>query len=91
MKNILVNLILLFFDFFKIEVPVIIEHEGMSGVIQPNQILFLLRDYYVGGSYEFLLNNSDERLKTLKDNRYITFQVKELKDNPKLFSIVTFY
>ena len=79
-----------FFDFFKIEAPVIIEHEGMSGVIQPNQILFLLRDYYVGGSYEFLLNNSDERLKTLKDNRYITFQVKELKDNPKLFSIVTF-
>ncbi len=44
--------------FSKSEAPVIIEHEGMSGVIQPNQILFLLRDYYVGGSYEFLLNNS---------------------------------
>lgn len=79
-----------FYEFFKETAEGIMEEEGVRELSNPRTILFLLKDYYKEGINEFLLNNSDERLKDLKNNRYITFQVKELKDNPKLFSIVTF-
>lgn len=79
-----------FYEYFDSNVEEVLQREGIAELINPKLILFLLKDYYKGGTYEFLLNNSDERLKNLKNNRYITFQVKELKENIKLFSIVTF-
>ncbi|MFV0531865.1 MAG: TraG family conjugative transposon ATPase [Flavobacteriales bacterium] len=79
-----------FYEFFKENVHSIIAQEGLKGLINPNQYIFILKDYYKGGVYDFLLNNRDEQLQNLKHNRYITFQIKELKDNPTLFSIVTF-
>ena len=79
-----------FFDYFKEFAPGYAKDNGIEKSVKLNEITFLLRDYYKGGVYEYLLNNRDERLADLLYQRYITFQIKELKDDPKLFTNTTF-
>ncbi|NJB38093.1 hypothetical protein [Croceivirga sp. JEA036] len=79
-----------FFDFFKAYAPSYVKDNGIERSIKLNEIIFLLREYYKGGVYDYLLNNRDERLAELMHQRYITFQIKELKDDPKLFTNTTF-
>ncbi|WP_454058922.1 VirB4 family type IV secretion system protein [Elizabethkingia ursingii] len=68
----------------------IVNENGIKELVNINTIKFLLKPFYKGGTYDFLLNSTDERLKTLNSNRYVTFQIKELKDDSFLFSIITF-
>lgn len=49
--------------------------------------LFVLRDFYKGGRYATTLNESADN--TLFDESFIVFEIDNLKDNPKLFPIVT--
>ncbi|WP_407532350.1 TraG family conjugative transposon ATPase [Elizabethkingia miricola] len=49
--------------------------------------LFVLKDFYRGGRYETTLNESADN--TLFDEPFIVFEVDNVKDNPKLFPIVT--
>ncbi|MDV3704690.1 conjugal transfer protein TraG [Elizabethkingia anophelis] len=49
--------------------------------------LFVLRDFYKGGRYETTLNESADN--TLFDEPFIVFEIDNVKDNPKLFPIVT--
>lgn len=79
-----------FYDFFREFAPAYAKDNGIEKSIKLSEILFLLREYYKGGVYDYLLNNRDERLKDLLHQRYITFQIKELKDDPKLFTNTTF-
>lgn len=79
-----------FYDFFRDFAPAYAKDNGIEKSIKLAEILFLLREYYKGGIYDYLLNNRDERLKDLLHQRYITFQIKELKDDPKLFTNTTF-
>jgi len=79
-----------FYDFFREFAPAYAKDNGIEKSIRLSEILFLLREYYKGGVYDYLLNNRDERLKDLMHQRYITFQIKELKDDPKLFTNTTF-
>lgn len=79
-----------FYDFFEKNAKNVLLEFKIEELVNPHELLFVMRDYYKGGVYEFLLNNTDEKLKDLKNNRYITFQIKELKANPDLFGIVTF-
>lgn len=78
-----------FYEFFKSTAKVIVDELGIQDLINVNKYTFLLEKFYKGGIYDYLLNNSDEKLKDIRNNRYITFQIKELKDDPALFSIVT--
>lgn len=79
-----------FFDFFKEFAPEYARDNGIEKSVKLHEIAFLLRDYYKGGVYDYLLNNRDQRLADLMHQRYITFQIKELKDDPKLFTNTTF-
>ncbi|MBL7879269.1 MAG: TraG family conjugative transposon ATPase, partial [Chryseobacterium gambrini] len=49
--------------------------------------LFVLRDFYKGGRYGTTLNESADN--TLFDEPFIVFEIDNVKDNPKLFPIVT--
>lgn len=47
----------------------------------------MLRDFYKGGRYGTTLNESADN--TLFDESFIVFEIDNVKDNPKLFPIVT--
>jgi len=79
-----------FYGFFKEFAPAYANDNGIEKSVKLHEVAFLLRDYYKGGVYDYLLNNRDERLADLLHQRYITFQIKELKDDPKLFTNTTF-
>ncbi|CAA7197001.1 TraG family conjugative transposon ATPase [Chryseobacterium potabilaquae] len=49
--------------------------------------LFVLKDFYKGGRYGTTLNESANN--TLFDESFIVFEIDNVKDNPKLFPIVT--
>lgn len=49
--------------------------------------LFVLRDFYKGGRYGTTLNESADN--TLFEESFIVFEIDNVKDNPKLFPIVT--
>lgn len=49
--------------------------------------LFVLRDFYKGGRYGTTLNESADN--TLFNEPFIVFEIDNVKDNPKLFPIVT--
>ena len=49
--------------------------------------MFVLRDFYKGGRYGTTLNESADN--TLFDESFIVFEIDNVKDNPKLFPIVT--
>lgn len=79
-----------FYEFFITKGKKIIIDNDLSDSISFAEIRFLLKSFYKGGIYDFLLNSFDPKLKTLHKNRYITFQLKEIKEDAQLFSIVTF-
>ena len=49
--------------------------------------LFVLKDFYKGGRYGTTLNNKADE--SLFDEPFIVFEIDNVKDNPKLFPIVT--
>lgn len=49
--------------------------------------LFVLKDFYKGGRYGTTLNNKGDE--SLFDEPFIVFEIDNVKDNPKLFPIVT--
>lgn len=49
--------------------------------------LFVLKDFYKGGRYGTTLNESADN--TLFNESFIVFEIDNVKDNPKLFPIVT--
>ncbi|MDB5004428.1 MAG: conjugal transfer protein TraG [Mucilaginibacter sp.] len=52
-----------------------------------DNLLFVLRPYYKGGEYDYLLN-AKENLNLL-DRRFIVFELDNIKDHPILFSVTT--
>ncbi|WP_312400218.1 TraG family conjugative transposon ATPase, partial [Chryseobacterium sp.] len=49
--------------------------------------LFVLKDFYKGGRYGTTLNNEGDN--SLFEESFIVFEIDNVKDNPKLFPIVT--
>lgn len=52
-----------------------------------NNFLYVLRPYYKGGEYDFLLN-ATENLEML-NQPFIVYELDNIKDNPILFSVTT--
>ncbi len=52
-----------------------------------DNLLFVLRPYYKGGEYDYLLN-ATENLDLLR-RRFIVFELDNIKDHPILFPVVT--
>ncbi len=77
-----------FYDFLKVDFISILEGDKVKEKdFDVNNFLYVLRPYYEGGEFDYLLN-ATENLDLLKE-RFIVFELDNIKDHPILFSVVT--
>jgi conjugation system TraG family ATPase len=77
-----------FYAFMADEYVLVLRAQGVSSkVFDVENFLYVLRPYYRGGEYDFLLN-ARENLDLLSA-RFIVFELDNIKDHPILFPIVT--
>jgi conjugation system TraG family ATPase len=68
-------------------VSVLKEHKVKDKDFDINNFLYVLRPYYKGGEFDYLLNAT--RNLDLLQQRFIVFELDNIKDHPILFPVVT--
>lgn len=77
-----------FYEFLKEEfVPLLKLDKVKNKDFDISNFLYVLRPYYKGGEFDYLLN-ADENLDLL-EQRFIVFELDNIKDHPILFPVVT--
>jgi conjugation system TraG family ATPase len=77
-----------FYEFLKDDFVKILESDKVKEKdFDINNFLYVLRPYYKGGEFDYLLN-ATENLNLLKE-RFIVFELDNIKDHPILFPVVT--
>lgn len=79
-----------FYEFCKKFLPVYLNnrhHKITEGEFNLRTFLFVLKDFYKGGRYGTTLNQNADN--SLFYEPFIVFEIDNVKDNPKLFPIVT--
>lgn len=77
-----------FYDFLKTQYVPVLSHERVKEKdFDVDNFLYVLRPYYQGGEFDYLLNAS-ENLDLLHE-RFIVFELDTIKDHPILFPVVT--
>lgn len=77
-----------FYEFLKDDFVTILESDKVKEKdFDVNNFLYVLRPYYKGGEFDYLLN-ATENLELLKE-RFIVFELDNIKDHPILFPVVT--
>ncbi|STD07751.1 conjugal transfer ATPase TrbE [Chryseobacterium carnipullorum] len=79
-----------FYDYCDQFLPIYLnnkKHHIIEKEFNLRTFLFVLKDFYKGGRYGTTLNESADN--TLFDEPFIVFEIDNVKDNPKLFPIVT--
>ncbi|TDO96056.1 TraG family conjugative transposon ATPase [Flavobacterium sp. 245] len=77
-----------FYEFLKDDFVKILEGDKVKEKdFDVNNFLYVLRPYYDGGEFDYLLN-ATENLELLKE-RFIVFELDNIKDHPILFPVVT--
>lgn len=77
-----------FYDFLRDEfVAILVNDKVKEKDFDVNNFLYVLRPYYNGGEFDYLLN-ATENLELLKE-RFIVFELDNIKDHPILFPVVT--
>ncbi|MFC5683584.1 TraG family conjugative transposon ATPase [Flavobacterium sp. MAHUQ-51] len=77
-----------FYDFLKEDFVKVLEGDKVKDKdFDVNNFMYVLRPYYKGGEFDYLLN-ATENLKLLKE-RFIVFELDNIKDHPILFPVVT--
>jgi conjugation system TraG family ATPase len=77
-----------FYDFLRDEfVGILKEDRVKEKDFDVENFLYVLRPYYKGGEFDYLLN-ATENLELLKE-RFIVFELDNIKDHPILFPVVT--
>ncbi len=77
-----------FYDFLQDEFVKVLEGDRVKEKdFDVNNFLYVLRPYYKGGEFDYLLN-ATENLDLLKE-RFIVFELDNIKDHPILFPVVT--
>lgn len=77
-----------FYEFLKDDFVKILEGDKVKEKdFDVNNFLYVLRPYYKGGEFDYLLN-ATENLELLKE-RFIVFELDNIKDHPILFPVVT--
>lgn len=77
-----------FYEFLKDDFVSILESDKVKEKdFDVNNFLYVLRPYYKGGEFDYLLN-ATENLELLKE-RFIVFELDNIKDHPILFPVVT--
>ena len=77
-----------FYEFLKEDFISILQNDKVKEKdFDVNNFLYVLRPYYKGGEFDYLLN-ARENLELLKE-RFIVFELDNIKDHPILFPVVT--
>lgn len=77
-----------FYDFLQDSYKKTLRDEGVKEKdFDVDNFLYVLRPYYRGGEFDYLLN-ATENLNLLQE-RFIVFELDEIKDHPILFPVVT--
>lgn len=79
-----------FYDFCAKFLPIYLNnknHKIKESEFNLRTFLFVLKDFYKGGRYATTLNESADN--SLFEESFIVFEIDNVKDNPKLFPIVT--
>lgn len=77
-----------FYDFLKDDFVKVLQGDNVKEKdFDVNNFLYVLRPYYKGGEFDYLLN-ATENLELLKE-RFIVFELDNIKDHPILFPVVT--
>ncbi|MBX2956159.1 MAG: TraG family conjugative transposon ATPase [Cyclobacteriaceae bacterium] len=77
-----------FYDFLRDEFVTILKEDRVKEKdFDVENFLYVLRPYYKGGEFDYLLN-ATENLELLKE-RFIVFELDNIKDHPILFPVVT--
>lgn len=77
-----------FYEFLKnVYVDVLTKENVKEKDFDVNNFLYVLRPYYNGGEFDYLLN-ATENLNLLQE-RFIVFELDNIKDHPILFPVVT--
>lgn len=77
-----------FYEFLRDEyVEVLLKEKVKEKDFDVDNFLYVLRPYYKGGEFDYLLN-ATENLDLLKE-RFIVFELDNIKDHPILFPVVT--
>ncbi|WP_119789603.1 TraG family conjugative transposon ATPase [Flavobacterium anhuiense] len=77
-----------FYEFLKEEFVAVLHGDKVKDKdFDVNNFLYVLRPYYSGGEFDYLLN-ATENLNLLKE-RFIVFELDNIKDHPILFPVVT--
>jgi len=77
-----------FYDFLKDEFVAILKGDNVKDKdFDVSNFLYVLRPYYRGGEFDYLLN-ATENLDLLQQ-RFIVFELDNIKDHPILFPVVT--
>lgn len=77
-----------FYEFLKVDyVPILKLDHVKEKDFDINNFLYVLRPYYQGGEFDYLLN-ATENLDLLQE-RFIVFELDNIKDHPILFPVVT--
>nr|WP_315200678.1 TraG family conjugative transposon ATPase [uncultured Flavobacterium sp.] len=77
-----------FYEFLKDDfVPILESDKVKEKDFDVNNFLYVLRPYYKRGEFDYLLN-ATENLELLKE-RFIVFELDNIKDHPILFPVVT--
>ncbi len=77
-----------FYEFLKDEFVVVLKGDNVKDKdFDVSNFLYVLRPYYKGGEFDYLLN-AKENLDLLQQ-RFIVFELDNIKDHPILFPVVT--
>ncbi len=77
-----------FYEFLQKEFVAILENDKVKEKdFDVTNFLYVLRPYYKGGEFDYLLNASENL--DLLQKRFIVFELDNIKDHPILFPVVT--
>jgi conjugation system TraG family ATPase len=77
-----------FYDFLQEDFVEVLKNDRVKDKdFDVSNFLYVLRPYYKGGEFDYLLN-ATENLELLKE-RFIVFELDNIKDHPILFPVVT--
>lgn len=77
-----------FYEFLQTEFVAVLQTDKVKEKdFDVNNFLYVLRPYYKGGEFDYLLN-ATENLNLLKE-QFIVFELDNIKDHPILFPVVT--
>ncbi len=77
-----------FYEFLKNDfVPILISDQVKEKDFDVSNFLYVLRPYYKGGEFDYLLNATKNL--DLLHQRFIVFELDNIKDHPILFPVIT--